>query len=186
MHCALWSPHKSTIQTREQLEFVCWLPHRCVIKSESSMTWWSDTILCATWTSESTTHAKQTGNLVHALTDFHRQPTQNLSIVSVSLDVLRLYNYTIVLSAGVWTSSTHDWHHSSWVFLTSQRYQFPIQHVTSMSTIITITYYAMCFCCRQCLFFCVDFLLAGQQFDPLNQSSATRGLPQPTEKLEER
>ena len=46
----------------------------------------------------------------------------NLSIVSVSLDDLMLYNYTIVLSAGVWTSSTHDWHHSSWVLLTSQRY----------------------------------------------------------------
>ena len=110
--CALWSPHKSTIQTQEQLEFARWLPHRHY---------------CATWTLKSTTYAKETGNLAHALTDFKFSQTTNPKISVLcqyhwTSNVLMLFNYTIVLSAGVWTSSTYDWHHSSWVFLTSQRY----------------------------------------------------------------
>ena len=65
------------------------------------------------------------------ISNFHRQLTRQSQYHWMSYDLM-LYNYTIVLSAGVWTSSTHDWHHSSWVLLTSQRYQFLIQHVTSI------------------------------------------------------
>ena len=57
------------------------------------------------------------------ISNFHGHAANNLSIVSASLkvqwpDVVT----TVALCAGVWTSSTYDWRHGSWFFLTSQRY----------------------------------------------------------------
>lgn len=152
------------------------------------------TILCATWTLEFATHAKKLEilSMQERISNFHGQP--KLSIVSVSLKVQWSNVVTTDCCIVCRSLDKLDLWPASWQ-LGFPHWPKVLVSVSILSNIITYTMHMVYFqflLCHQCLFClcwwvrCFNFHLAGQQFDPFNQSSATRGLPQPTEKLEER
>lgn len=156
----------------------------------------TNTILCATWTLEFTMHAKETGKscpckdgfqifmdmqpIISVLCQYHWK--SNELMLSLLLHCVQESGQarpmTGVTAAGFSSLAKGTWYS---VLFMSILITYTM-HMSIFSSCYVIN--VRSFCAGE--YAILNFHLAGQQFDPFNQSSATRGLPQPTEKLEER